>query len=83
MKILKCVAFGNSKNDDIYRIVVLTHIKEETITAVSPLFTSRGSFFKNITVLEDSFGNTHKIIGKVNDYIYLVNKPIKNKIGYK
>lgn len=83
MKILKYVTFGNSKNDHLHTIVVPTHIKEETITAVSPLFTSSGSFYKNITVLEDSFGNHYKVVGNTSMYEHLVNKNIKIKIGYK
>lgn len=81
MLILKYVTFKTDKDDDhLYNIIVPTYIKKESITAVSPLFTSSGSFFKNITVLEDCYGNQYRVVGNYRDYIHTIET--NNKIGY-
>jgi len=81
MLILKYVTFSTTKDDHLYNIIVPTYIKKESITAVSPLFTSSGSFFKNITVLEDNMGVQYRVVGTVDKYKYIIEN--NNKIGYK
>lgn len=80
MLILKYVTFGTTKDDHLYNIIVPTHIKKESITAVSPLFTSSGSFFKNITVLEDNVGKEYRVVGNYKDYANIIEN--NKQIGY-
>ncbi len=82
MLILKHVSFKSDEDDPhVINIVVPTHI-EDNITAVSPMFTNSGSFYKNITLLENKYGQTFKVVGNYKNFIYLVDK-CKPKIGYK
>lgn len=81
MLILKYITFEN-KASDIKTIIVPTHIIDKDITSISPMFTSRGSLYKNVTVIEDRSGNYHKVVGNYKEHIKNLEVP-PNKIGYK
>lgn len=81
MTILKYVTFENKKTSDIKTIVVPTHILNKNIATISPMFSSSGSLYKNVSLMEDCWGNVYKIVGNYKDHIKnLEDKP--NKIGY-
>lgn len=82
MRVLKYISFKNKTGKHIYQVTLPTYIKQEDITAISPLITSSGSFYKNVTTLEDRYGNTHNVVGSYTSYEHILN-PIKNKIGFK
>lgn len=81
MLVMKYVTFENKDTSDIKTIVVPTHISNKTIATISPMFASSGVLFKNVTIIEDSYGNYHRVVGNYKDHIKILDdKP--NKIGY-
>lgn len=82
MLIMKYITFENKNTSDIKTIIVPTHIIDKDITSISPMFTSRGSLYKNVTVIEDRSGNYHKVVGNYKEHIKNLEIP-SNKIGYK
>lgn len=82
MMLMKYVTFENKKTSDIKTIIVPTHISNKNIATISPMFSSSGSLFKNVTIIEDSYGNYHKVVGNYKDHINNLEQPL-NKIGFK
>ena len=80
MLVMKYVTFENN-NKDIKTTIIPTHIINKNITSISPMFTSRGSLYRNVSIIEDSFGNYYKVVGNYKEHINNLETPL-TKIGY-
>ena len=80
MIILKYITFENDEGNLIENKIIPTDIPKNSIHTISPMFTNRGTYFNNVTLLEDNYGKQYKIVGNYKKWIETI-RPTKNKIG--
>jgi hypothetical protein len=49
---------------------------------ISPYYTRTGRFYRNVSILENRYGKTFKVVGNYNQLIKLRDNPPKKQIGY-
>jgi hypothetical protein len=82
MLIMKYITFENTNTCETKTIIVPTHIIDKNIATISPMFSNSGSLFKNVTIIEDTRGTYHRVVGNYKEIINNLEKPAI-KIGYK
>ena len=83
MNVLRYITFENKLTDEVKTITIPTHILDKNIATISPLFASSGYLFKNVSIIEDNWGNQFKVVGNYKYHIDNLSINQKNKIGYK
>jgi hypothetical protein len=50
--------------------------------SISPHMTRAGKLFRNVSLIEDRYGKTHKVVGNYKKLIELRDNPPRKTIGY-
>lgn len=69
-------------NQYLEDIRIDTDLPKEDILTISPMLTKYGAKYKNITLLNDRYGNQYKVIGNYRDIIDEVRNNKRTKIGF-
>lgn len=59
-----------------------TIVDPNDIVNFSPYFSVEGKLFKNVSVLEDRYGKTYKVVGNYKTLNQMMDNPIRKPIGY-
>ena len=81
MILYKYISFENDDGELIENKLLPTDIPRESIHSISPWFNDYGALFKNVTLLTDKYGNTHKVRGNWKELLNEIRNDNK-KIGY-
>lgn len=57
-------------------------IPEGEILLITPMLTQYGAKYKQVSVLQDRYGNQYKVKGNYKDLIKQIRKEDRTKIGY-
>lgn len=60
------------KDEYLDNIKIETDIPATDIYTISPMITKYGAKYKNVTLLEDRYGNQFKVKGNYKDFISLI-----------
>ena len=82
MIILNYVNFENKEGIVVENAIIPTDIPKETICQISPMITSHGAFYKNVTILKDIYGEQYRVVGNYKHWIDRIRNK-QNKIGFK
>lgn len=69
-------------NQYLEDIRIDTDLPKEDILTISPMLTKYGAKYKNITLLNDRYGNQYKVIGNYRDIIDEVRNNKRTKVGF-
>ena len=59
------------------------YIDSKYILSVRPMITTKGRLFKNVSYLQDKFGNDYKVVGNYKKIAKKIRIDEHKKIGYK
>lgn len=82
MIILNYVNFENREGVLVENAIVPIDIPTDTIHQISPMLTSTGAFYKNVSILKDVYGEQYRVVGNYKNLISII-RPGQNKIGFK
>jgi hypothetical protein len=67
----------------LHDVRIETDIPRSEIFIISPMINKYGAKFKNISILEDRYGNQYKVKGNYKDFIRIIRNPKSEIKGFR